>query len=86
MAKRFAGGILFFLLAFSFLSLDSIVQAEVTIAELELQSLRAKRELLHQKLTLLEETRKSVIPNPVFSNKYLKALVNATSDSFIQEQ
>ena len=47
MVVRSIGVIIVLLLALSVLSLDSTVSAHMTIAELELQSLRAKRELLH---------------------------------------
>jgi len=63
MAVQYIGAMLL-LLAVSVLSLESTVPAELTIAELELQSLRLKRELLQQKLTLLEESRSTLGPSP----------------------
>ena len=57
-----------------------------SLAELELEQLRLKRDLLQQKLTLLEETRRGWTMTPDLPREGLQSLVNATSQVFLRQQ
>ena len=50
----------------------------MTLADLELEQLRLKRNLLHEKLMILEERRREVVRNEDLPFEGIKSLVNAT--------
>ena len=49
-----------------------------TLADLELEQLHLKRNLLHEKLMILEERRRGVVRNEDLPFEGIKSLVNAT--------
>ena len=55
-----------------------------TLADLELEQLRLKRNLLHEKLMILEERRREVVRNEDLPFEGIKSLVNATQTNFFQ--
>ena len=60
-------------------NIEPMPQQGHSLAELELEQLRLKRDLLQQKLTLLEETRRGWSMTPDLPREGLQSLVNATS-------
>ncbi len=62
------------------------IDSPLTLADIELQYLRQKRDLLSQKLELYEQRRKELTIDLDDSIKDgIKSLVNATQKSFVKE-